>query len=197
MKEKLSRYFYCLPRAAASSLGSCSRSAIRMRLKPVSSAKWWSMGKSSVHAAAREGMHRIKLLPDSAQVHIYPMADTNMGLEKWPMSAHGRCRLNTDCMTVWWQDNLGRHSQCGALGRKRGVAIPQQAEPRTQAWKGPDRAIDAAWSPRWRLSNRARKKSVSGRTRNLTRRYVHPRRRLSLRDWAAPSRRDHRAPGHR
>ncbi len=143
-----------------------------MRLKPVSSAKWWSMGKSSVHAAAREGMHRFKLVPDFA--HIYPAADSNIGLEKGRMLAHGRWRLNTDRMTMWWQNNPACHSQCGPLGRKRSVAIAQQAEPRTRAWRGSDRAIDAASPPRWRWSNRVRRKPVSWRSRNLTRQVRSP-----------------------
>lgn len=67
--------------------------------------RWWSMGKSRVHATLGEGMHivvRIKLGPDSAQIRIHPTTDSIMRWEVGPLSAHTSCRrrrLDTDCLT--------------------------------------------------------------------------------------------------
>ncbi|MGY4157768.1 hypothetical protein ACVINW_003610 [Bradyrhizobium sp. USDA 4461] len=152
-----------------------------IRLKPLSGPGGRPPGKSRVHVSLGKPMHifvGIRRVPACARIYVYPIADSDMRQKERTTSApagHQRWRPSTHRMIARWQDHPGRYSRCGALDRKRGAALAKQVEPRTQAWRGPTRVIAAAWPPRWRLSNEARRKSVSGPSRNMARSARSPR----------------------
>ncbi|VIO68628.1 hypothetical protein CI1B_22510 [Bradyrhizobium ivorense] len=156
-------------------LAQCHPKWLVTRLKRRSSPRWGAMGKPPVHATPGERMRiivRIGRVSTCAQIHIHPRADSNMRQDP---ASQRRWRPSTHRMKVRWQDRPDRHGRCGALGRKQGAAIAQQANRRTQAWRESIRVIAAARPPRWRLSNRARKKPVSGLSRNSARPARSPR----------------------
>lgn len=152
----------------------CHPKWLLTRLKLPSSPRWGAMGNSPVSATTAKRMHiivRIRRVPTYAQINRHRRADSNMRQEErqTPPAGRRRWRPSTHRMKVRWQDRPSRRGRCGALGRKQGAAIAQQADRRTQPWRESIRVTAAARRLRWRLSNSARKKPVSGPSRNLAR----------------------------
>lgn len=150
------------------------------QLRLPSSPRWAAMGNSPVSATPGKRMHiivRIKRVPTCAQIHSRLRADSNMRQEKkqTSLASQRRWRPSTHRMKLRLQDQPGRHGRCGALGRKQGAAIAQQADRRTQPWRASIRVTAAARPPRCRLPNRARMKPASGPSRNLARPVRSPR----------------------
>ncbi|MBP1290518.1 hypothetical protein ACVII1_004495 [Bradyrhizobium elkanii] len=149
------------------------------QLKLPSSPRWEAMGNSPVSATPRKRMHiivQIRRVPTCAQIHSYLRADSNMRQEKSQTSpaSRRRWRPSTHRMKVRWH-RPSRHGRCGALGRKQGAAIAQQADRRNQPWRESIRVTAVARPPCWRLSNRARNEPVLGPSRNLASQVRSPR----------------------